>query len=216
MKAVEIISLGVGLILGVLCLLLEESLPAAILITATTFILLFEDRRHSHIRLRPWVKRLLGIKTQQERYTEQDGIVFHISREGKAAVHSYNGNASELSIPKSLEGCPVTAIEDGAFMDCHELFRLHIPESVGFIGDNAFSNCGRVETKDEDLARAYTARSRRDLEFMFGYNYEYYESLVISGQSPIKTSYEFTAIVPSASYAEGYCEENNINYSLAQ
>ena len=43
------------------------------------------------------------------------------------------GWLSEVSLPEGL-----TAIEEGAFAFCGELARLYIPDSVTFIGDNAF------------------------------------------------------------------------------
>ena len=68
---------------------------------------------------------------------------------------------------------------------------------------------------DEDLARAYTARCRRDLEEMFGYGYEYYESRMMSGENPEKVvACEFAAVVGRNSYAEEYCRNNQILYEI--
>ena len=46
-----------------------------------------------------------------------------------------------ITIPSSLGGCPVTRIEDLAFMSCYGLTSVTIPDSVTSIGNYAFSNC---------------------------------------------------------------------------
>ena len=46
-----------------------------------------------------------------------------------------------LEIPAEIEGAPVTAIADYAFMDWRSLESIQIPESVRYIGKGAFQNC---------------------------------------------------------------------------
>ncbi len=47
----------------------------------------------------------------------------------------------DLAIPKEIEGCPVTSIEDEAFWDCSGLTSVTIPNSVTSIADGAFKKC---------------------------------------------------------------------------
>ena len=50
-------------------------------------------------------------------------------------------SGTDIEIPSSHEGLPVTAIGAQAFKDCHEIVTIVIPNSVVYIGDKAFSNC---------------------------------------------------------------------------
>lgn len=54
------------------------------------------------------------------------------------AVSSYEGVDTELVIPDNYGGYPVTAIEDYAFLVCDQVKKIHIPDSVTKIGDDAF------------------------------------------------------------------------------
>lgn len=139
-------------------------------------------------------------------------FVYGLGDDGTAILLRYQGNASDLLLPREVNGHTLTAIGEGAFRDCRKLFKLSIPGSVTSIGADAFSNCGTDRTVDEDLARAYTARSRRDLEEMFGYGYEYYEGRIMSGEDPYKTNWELEVTVARNGYAEQYCRENGIKY----
>lgn len=46
-----------------------------------------------------------------------------------------------ITIPEHYKGKPITAISDGAFKDCLNLYSVNIPASITTIGDNAFSGC---------------------------------------------------------------------------
>ena len=53
-----------------------------------------------------------------------------------------NKNASgEVTIPKTIEGCEVKQIGDGAFRYCTNLTEITIPDSVTEIGNSAFGYC---------------------------------------------------------------------------
>ncbi len=51
---------------------------------------------------------------------------------------------TDVMIPDSYKGLPVTGIEERAFKDCKSLKTVYIPDSVTSIGKFAFSDCGRL------------------------------------------------------------------------
>ena len=72
---------------------------------------------------------------------EKDGDFSYIVVNGNATVTNYAGNSKVLAIPSTLDGYPVTSIDDYAFYNCSNLTRITIPESVTSIGNYAFYNC---------------------------------------------------------------------------
>ena len=143
----------------------------------------------------------------------KNDIRYRINNDGTASVAEYIGSSSSVVIPEKAEEYTVTRISAEAFENCPKVRQIQIPASVICIEHDAFKNCGCKKTVDEDLSRAYTATCRRDLEYMFGYGYEGYESRMIGGEDPVKVSHDFTAVVVSGSYAESYCRKNKIRCS---
>ena len=150
---------------------------------------------------------------KRDKLHSYNGIVFYLRDNNTAVLRGYTGKDSYVHIPNTAKGHTVTEIADRAFQDCTHVTNVYIPDSITQIGQDAFQNCGRKETVDADLARAYAAGSRRELEDMFGYGYEWYESRVIAGESIFQVDYNFTAIVTQGSYAEQYCRDNKIQYT---
>lgn len=81
-------------------------------------------------------------------------------------LHSYNGTASKVTIPSTVEtvgrdaflGNPyieevyfsdtVSKIDENAFKDCKALKKLVIPDSIATIGDSAFWGCSALNSVD--------------------------------------------------------------------
>ena len=76
--------------------------------------------------------------------TIPEGLEYEIT-DGKVTITDYTGSATELEIPSTIEGCPVTVIGDAAFEYCQELESITIPESVTDIGSRAFYNCAELK-----------------------------------------------------------------------
>ena len=60
---------------------------------------------------------------------------------GKVTINGYTGSGSDVVIPASINGLPVSAIGDLAFHDRADLTSVTIPNSVTSIGTYAFYNC---------------------------------------------------------------------------
>ena len=76
-------------------------------------------------------------------YTVKDGAACIGDGLGVAIPPSTTG---EITIPLTLDGCPVTRIGDMAFSGCRGLTGVKIPDSVTSIGDGAFGECQGLTT----------------------------------------------------------------------
>ena len=78
--------------------------------------------------------------------TLQDGDFVFTVEGGKATIVHYSGQTeSEVTIPVSLNGYPVTAIGDGAFASCGILSQITVPDGVLSIGNSAFAACENLK-----------------------------------------------------------------------
>ena len=69
------------------------------------------------------------------------GIRYSISRDGSVTIDGYTDCETNLVLPNTIEGLPVTTIEAGAFSDRTDLTSVTIPDSVTSISHFAFENC---------------------------------------------------------------------------
>ena len=72
--------------------------------------------------------------------TTEDGIEYALGKDG-AAILGYTGDATELTIPDTIEGKAVFAIAAHAFENQTELVSVDIPATVTYIGEYAFREC---------------------------------------------------------------------------
>lgn len=64
-----------------------------------------------------------------------------------AEITGYEGDDTEIEIPSDFDGTPVTRIAKGAFADAStygNLTKITIPETIEYIGANAFAGCTKV------------------------------------------------------------------------
>ncbi|MDE6124102.1 MAG: leucine-rich repeat domain-containing protein, partial [Eubacterium sp.] len=80
-------------------------------------------------------------------YAVTDGYFeYSFYDENSIEITAYNGNATNLSIPKEIDGYAVKSIGDYAFESCTGLNSVTIPSSVEFINWYAFDNCTGLKT----------------------------------------------------------------------
>jgi len=72
-------------------------------------------------------------------------VTYTIS-DGRVTITKYTGSATELIIPATIEGCPVTVLGDDAFYRCTTFTSITIPDTVTLIDVGAFDRCTGLET----------------------------------------------------------------------
>ncbi len=73
------------------------------------------------------------------------GVVFTLSG-NEYSVTGYTGSATEIIIPSTYKGYPVTSIGDTAFYGCADIKSITIPEGVTNIGESSFYGCISLRT----------------------------------------------------------------------
>ncbi len=79
--------------------------------------------------------------------TSSDGLTFQLNGDNKSYSVTGIGTCTDtdIIIPTTYEGLPVTAIAYSAFKNCENITSLTIPDSVTEIGQFAFFGCKRME-----------------------------------------------------------------------
>ena len=72
---------------------------------------------------------------------ETEGDFSYAVNDGKATITAYTGSTSDLLLPDTLGGYPVTSIGICAFRGCTSLTKVTIPDGVTRIGSRTFKNC---------------------------------------------------------------------------
>jgi len=75
------------------------------------------------------------------RAVELDVPFTYTINSGAITITGYTGAGGAVTIPDTINGYPVTSIEDEAFLDCSNLTSVTIGNSVTSIGGNAFNDC---------------------------------------------------------------------------
>ena len=74
-------------------------------------------------------------------------VDFEYTRSGSnATIIAYNGSADVLSVPSSLDGYAVVAMDDGVFQNNTALVSVTVPDSVTKIGAKCFYSCPNLKT----------------------------------------------------------------------
>ena len=81
---------------------------------------------------------------------EANGFAYTDYRNGTCYIDGFSSpeeaaEISELIIPETLNGVTVTGIQNGAFMDCTQLTRVVLPNTVKDVSHYAFRGCTNLE-----------------------------------------------------------------------
>lgn len=156
---------------------------------------------------------------------------FKKQENGSLIITNYKGASTEVIIPETIGKSTVTAIGNGAFArDCglcggrvyttatpeqqrqrRMITKIVLPESVDFIGENAFSAM-------PSLTEINIPDGVTEIDGTAFYQCVSLEKLVIPdtvkhiGEYAFRNCSKLTAVVVKGSYAEEYCNRNNIKF----
>ena len=71
-------------------------------------------------------------------------VVYEITSDTTVMISHYDGSASTLIIPETVEGFTVTMVGQSAFEGNTELRSLDLPDTITVIGKRAFANCSNL------------------------------------------------------------------------
>lgn len=75
-----------------------------------------------------------------------DDWKIYISEEGNISIKEYKGSSENVVIPDNFDGFPVVSIGQNAFLNKHSVVSVTIPDSVTYIGSNAFDSCSKLKS----------------------------------------------------------------------
>lgn len=100
-------------------------------------------------------------------FTEDDANFTYELCENEVTVTGYRGEKKRISIPASIEGKPVTAIEEGSFAGEKQLTAVRIPTTVRRIGEGILTGCSSLEVLETPLLGA-SPDATQYLGYLFG------------------------------------------------
>jgi hypothetical protein len=75
-----------------------------------------------------------------------EGFVFKVYSDHAELYNGRDYKKEELILPETVEGVPLTALNEICFSGCDNLKKAVIPDNIKIIGERAFSSCENLET----------------------------------------------------------------------
>jgi len=116
-----------------------------------------------------------------------EGVLYMI-RDGEADILRCTEPAAAMVIPETVCDKPVEGVDDEAFAGCTQIISLTFPDSLCWIGANAFNGCSALE------------------EVILGKNVNAISEEAFSGTENV------TIVAPAGSYAEEYAARKGMTF----
>ena len=71
----------------------------------------------------------------------EDGFYYEVGDDGNVTITRYAGEGGDVTVPDEIDGYPVIAVGDRAFINNPDVTSVTIPDNVTTIGDSVFSRC---------------------------------------------------------------------------
>ena len=69
----------------------------------------------------------------------------YVLNKNEVRINAYKGTRTDVVIPATIEGAPVTGIAPRAFNDNESITSVYIPDTVTYIGEGAFGGCSSIQ-----------------------------------------------------------------------
>jgi hypothetical protein len=89
------------------------------------------------------IKHINASDTASDTFTEGN-ITYLILDKDSVEVKKYDGQEKNLEIPEEVDGFKVVSIASAAFYANQCIKTVHLPESIEYIGDEAFAFCSNL------------------------------------------------------------------------
>ena len=144
-------------------------------------------------------------------------FTYRLNEDGTAVILGANPDETmyreELVIPGEIDGHTVTAIADSAF-ELWQTTILVLPDSIVSIGSNAFNQCGRLQSVSFPEGLQSIGENAFRLTGLDSVRIPASVTQIGKDAFLCHWANKFVCTVPEDSYAQQYCEENNIPYAL--
>ena len=110
----------------------------------------------------------LGSLSLYAKWKEGTAGLRYSMQSGSYCVSGYSGAETEVYIPTTHYGIPVTAIAASAFQNCADLVSVEVPNSVESIGSSAFKGCSSLTNMVLPFVGGSKTTDQREKQF-FGY-----------------------------------------------
>jgi len=110
----------------------------------------------------------LGSLSLYAKWKEGTAGLRYSMQSGSYCVSGYSGTETEVYIPTTHYGIPVTAIAASAFQNCADLVSVEVPNSVESIGSSAFKGCSSLTNMVLPFVGGSKTTDQREKQF-FGY-----------------------------------------------
>lgn len=88
---------------------------------------------------------VISTNVQAAETTYSEGHFYYHVHDGYMSISGYLGRETEVVVPSSIAGKPVSEIEDHAFDGCGTIKSITVPDTVTSIGESAFTGADSLE-----------------------------------------------------------------------
>ena len=117
---------------------------ACAIIIGVLAIALGSNSQNNNENSEPEITTIEETTTAEETQTYSEGLEFAKNGDGYSVTDIGSCTDTDIVIPSTYNGKPVTSIGYAAFFDCSNLTSITIPDSVTSIGADAFACCSKL------------------------------------------------------------------------
>ena len=91
------------------------------------------------------VLKIVSSANEKNKQAYSSGHFYYEPHKGYVSIIGYSGKETEVRIPSSITGKPVSEICGGAFDGCNTIRTIIVPDTVMYVADDSFTGCRSLE-----------------------------------------------------------------------